>query len=276
MVDEFPSRILTHYTSGGGLLGIFENKAIWASRIQFLNDYMEFRLAKELAQTAIASYNLPNQNISLIQLCNAVSNYIGRIDPVLYVASFSEDGDSLSQWRAYCPANLGYNIGFNADKLTLLAEKQGFYLRPCIYDFETQKTMINEWIDRLLKDFISRFPTSSNAVQFCQDNMNPYVNGFILNAPYFKHPAFKEECEWRLVSKMPPNDRHAKLRVGKSTLIPYIPFSIPFDTDETPLYNITIGPTPNPELAQDSIHYLLRGLPSSAHWRVSRAPYRNW
>jgi len=37
---------------------------------------------------------------------------VGRAAPRFYVASFSEDGDALSQWRAYCPRLGGYAMAF--------------------------------------------------------------------------------------------------------------------------------------------------------------------
>ena len=41
--------VLYHYTSLSGLLGIIENKCIWASDIRYLNDSNEFSYTIELA-----------------------------------------------------------------------------------------------------------------------------------------------------------------------------------------------------------------------------------
>ena len=35
----------------------------------------------------------------------------------IHIACFSEDGDSLSQSRGYCPGDSGFGIGFSADQL---------------------------------------------------------------------------------------------------------------------------------------------------------------
>ncbi len=42
--------ILYHFTNQQGLLGIVENKEIWATQIQYLNDTSEYRYTLELAQ----------------------------------------------------------------------------------------------------------------------------------------------------------------------------------------------------------------------------------
>jgi hypothetical protein len=34
--------------------------------------------------------------------------------PSDFVASFSEEGDDLSQWRSYCPGEAGFSIGFSS------------------------------------------------------------------------------------------------------------------------------------------------------------------
>jgi hypothetical protein len=44
-----PAEILYHYTSQDGLIGMLNEKTIWASKIHYLNDSKEFALALELA-----------------------------------------------------------------------------------------------------------------------------------------------------------------------------------------------------------------------------------
>ena len=50
-----------------------------------------------------------------------------------FVASFSENGDQLSQWRAYCPKGNGFSIGFRYSDLSYLLKTTGFRLVKCIY-----------------------------------------------------------------------------------------------------------------------------------------------
>jgi hypothetical protein len=268
-------RLLFHYTSASGLIGIFDTKSIWATRIQYLNDFSEFKHAQELTIEAIRSHIKLNDLSKKHFICMAVGEYISRLDPYLYISCFSEEQDLLSQWRSYCPPNLGYSLSFETSTLIELATAQNYILKPCLYDIDIQKDIINSYVNTLLDDFIQRMPEQHDATQFTQENMNPYVSMFLDFAPYFKNPAFQEEREWRLVTKMPPNESDTKLRVGKSCLIPYKQFHLPLNTSTHPIYNIIVGPTPDMELASNSIQYLVRNTPKSISWRNSQIPYRN-
>jgi len=57
-----------------------------------------------------------------------------------FICSFSQKGDQLSQWRAYCPSGNGISIGFNSIVLTKLANKHEFKLVKCIYGKKSRKT----------------------------------------------------------------------------------------------------------------------------------------
>lgn len=49
----------------------------------------------------------------------------------LYVASLSEDPDSLAQWRAYGGPGSGFSLGLRTHGIVLPSE---FRLVPCIYE----------------------------------------------------------------------------------------------------------------------------------------------
>src|ERR1700681_656381 len=48
-----PSRLLYHYTTQDGILGIVKSKEIWATHHQCLNDQREYLHAKELVRDEI-------------------------------------------------------------------------------------------------------------------------------------------------------------------------------------------------------------------------------
>jgi hypothetical protein len=64
-------------------------------------------------------------------------------NPEVYVASFTEEGDLLSQWRGYCPKG-GFSVGFASNLLSDVANKHDSFLLPCIYDFKIQKKLLEE------------------------------------------------------------------------------------------------------------------------------------
>jgi hypothetical protein len=96
-----PPAVLYHYTSMSALLSIVRSGRIWASHCRFLNDRSEIttmwdavekrldeRIAKEPSTQAAAV---------LSEVTAAVKE---RKSSNEFVASFSENGDDLSQWRA--------------------------------------------------------------------------------------------------------------------------------------------------------------------------------
>src|ERR1700684_352024 len=69
-----PDRIVYHYTSQRGLIGILTTKKIWATSIRYLNDSMEFAytldLMKAYLDSRLRSTKLPHERKVLDQLKN--------------------------------------------------------------------------------------------------------------------------------------------------------------------------------------------------------------
>ncbi|MFN2397803.1 MAG: hypothetical protein ABR543_04055 [Gemmatimonadaceae bacterium] len=94
------------------MIGILQSRSLWATNIRFLNDATEFQLALDLldelleqkVEAASSRYDRALYSVLKESLSEAG-------DSEVYVASFSEDGDQLGQWRAYSPAASGYAVG---------------------------------------------------------------------------------------------------------------------------------------------------------------------
>ena len=147
----------------------------------------------------------------------------------MFVASFSEERDSLSQWRAYCPSGAGYSIGFDARNLWAEAFTQGFHkFAPCIYDWESQLEAIESLLDKVM--------TSERWAHVLENRgdehsylraQEVWLREFLLLAPALKHRAFREEREWRLISQpIEMLDSSLRYRAGRSMLIPYVEINL--------------------------------------------------
>jgi hypothetical protein len=70
-------------------------------------------------------------------------------------------------------------------------------------------------------------------------------------ASVFKHPSFREECEWRLISE--PHSNFVKpgiqYREGKSSLVPYVEVPIVDGDEKVQLEKLIIGPTDSANLS---------------------------
>lgn len=90
----------------------------------------------------------------------------------------SEEGDLLSQWRAYSDNGYGISIGFNAEFLfdfSFFVDKYCLVLKKVSY---SEQEMQNN------------FPQNLSLVELAKPQFG---------APFFKNPSFIEEKEWRLV-----------------------------------------------------------------------------
>lgn len=264
--------LLYHYTSQDGLIGIIESKSIWASNIHYLNDSKEFQHAIDELKAII--YNRKkNQNNELIKkLYNSIEGSIGSFSRInIFVASLTEKGDQLSQWRGYCQNGAGYSIGFSKSEIESLSNQQGFTFKPCIYAVQQQRKLLTEPLERLEKKIIS----SSGDPELAISCTSQFFSEFLQIAPLLKHRAFSEEQEWRLVSGIVSStDNRWKTRSGSSTLIPYFEFSLN-NNDHSPIRNVIPGPGPNQELTTNALMTLLtlNGV-NEVSASPSQIPYR--
>jgi len=98
ILRDIPQGPIYHYTSQRGLLGILRRKAIWATEIRYLNDAEEYRYAfSKLRERLREGQYDPEFVDAITHAADFLHNYS------IFVASFSRQGDMLSQWRAYCP-----------------------------------------------------------------------------------------------------------------------------------------------------------------------------
>lgn len=266
--------LLYHYTTHDGLLGIIGGKNLWTSNIHYLNDSKEFVHAIDEAKIVISKKSSGQNNESFVELYEAIDNQLNGILRVrILVASLTELGDLLSQWRGYCSGGAGYSIGFSKTAIASLAERQGFRLAPCVYDWEQQRNEILELISKSESTVRLHGAGDKAVVQRAADQ---FIADFINVAPFLKHRAFSEEREWRLVSYLiSSEDNRLKMRAGRSTIIPYISFDLRMNDGTLPVRSIFIGPGPNQGLAANALpEYLIRNEVHSWQVTISQTPYR--
>jgi hypothetical protein len=151
--DVKPPEQLYHYTSFGGFIGICQSRAIWASNIHHLNDSQEFAHGRSLVQHEITNRlrerNLTSDDRAFLEVLSTKVKQIRNVH--VFVASFSETGDLLSQWRGYCPPGKGISVGVLSRVLVERGTEQGFTLARAIYDFEKQSRAMRELVDEVLR-----------------------------------------------------------------------------------------------------------------------------
>jgi len=265
--------ILYHYTSLLGLKGIVENGKIWATNILYLNDSEEFFNAMDAVNYVFdVIWDTPEEIDALTEgEKDFLSLLAKKIEDIfeyneegfkVFVSSFSENADKLSQWRGYCPDGSGICIGFDFENLNNLTSCQ---LVKCIYvkqsissdDEQDGFNQVYKFIVGYLKIFQS-FENDENKEEKTKSLLQGFEREFLRFAARVKHPGFKEENEWRLILTLDESSNEKVLyRSGKSTLVPYIEINIRDENGRLNIPDLWVGPTPHPDLSRSSIEDFL-------------------
>lgn len=256
-----PEGPLFHYTGAAGLHGILSGKEIWATHYRYLNDAAEIvageRLLLDVAKALEADPNRPEVSRWLLR------EFIARYDEGrltkrrdVFVASFSEKGNLLSQWRAYAGGGGGYSIGLSRIPTPLRDAasdaKVGMALVRCEYRPEILRREASERLGGLA----DRFNTEARA--HATDEREVYRLAGLFVPLLFRHTgklvlhlkdaAFEEEKEWRLVALTTAEDPAVALqfRFSPGGLIPYIALPLT-DGPQLGLSQLYVGPTQDPD-----------------------------
>jgi DUF2971 family protein len=245
-LSTMPPVVLYHYTTQRGLLGIAASKSLWATSLHRLADSSEFSGARDLGQAQLAQ-SLPSDAQLALHLKQALQS-IARVN--IYVGCFSEDGDRLSQWRAYCRDGGGVSLGFDPVELRALAAAQGFTLVKCIYDPTTAMAVIHELIQDAIVAHEAGVPL---------DKISETFIGWLYQiAPAIKHWSFSEEREWRLVSwPKRMDDPRVRYREGDTLITPSFDLSLVGADGRMRLVEAYTGPSRYAELAATTVSNFL-------------------
>ncbi|MCX5643270.1 MAG: DUF2971 domain-containing protein [Phycisphaerae bacterium] len=276
MSEKIEPTHLYHYTTAEGLKGIVEKQELWATHIFYLNDWKELWHGRGELSKALEE-NLPAIGDDNERRIGQEISGLLKSSPApsinVFVCSFSgaQEGNDLSQWRAYCQDG-GYSIGFPRDKLTVLTHESGFVLQRCEYGSRNSNRVVTGVIKgaKYLRDHGKHDASMKMATEV-----------LAMFAATYKHPAFRAEDEWRVVHCF--GIPSVEFRTRGSFLIPYVACKIA-DPSLWEDARIVVGPSSREtdELRVESVKMFLRselakhGLPTTCadNVRASGVPYR--
>ncbi len=274
MTEDALPKTIYHYTTYDGLLGILKEKALWATKIHYLNDASELSEPLDVAKSFLEQYALQlttdvienaEEKLEINTRMLEEIRYNERIN--ICVASFCADGDLLSQWRAYGLPDAAFAIGFHRERLVESIGSQPFKLNRCAYyepgDYRTE-----------VRSAITGSIAEAHAAGEVPVN---FVYDLIQKAATMKFKCFEEEKEWRIVSSEPLSftDPAFGFRAAKSMVIPY--YSVPLNPSS--IVEIVIGPSAHSELTGEAVSGMAHRLGLKAilgKIRVSMIPYRSY
>ena len=289
LIDEFfsapPTKTLYHYTGIKGLLGIVNCRSVWASHAYYLSDTSEIRHAVGVFRSALTEAAEVFSGTD-VEFLRQAGNWLSTFDVVphgVFVFSLSERRNLLSQWRSYTPHGKGVSVGFSSHTVRSIVARAGFRLAKCIYELDEHQFLVTTLVGRLLDSFhqqVDSLDTSHLAPsQSYFGFLESYRGDLLQILAIIKHPKFREEEEWRIVS--PYFARYTvpeiRFREGASMLVPYIALPLPpVESLELLFDEVVLGPSQDVEL---SIHALANFLSNRGVCNVvtqSQIPYRQW
>ncbi len=243
--------MLYHYTTQDGLIGIVKERALWATKIHYMNDASELTWPLDVARTILTTLrkeldvgkptDKEFQELIIDLMLKDVADW-KRIN--LCVASFCTNGDLLSQWRGYGVFGSAYSIGFDTKALLESIGTHPFELRGCRYhDTDTYRRRIDQLISEVIDVAVRNHGLPED-----------FLDKLVRMATTTKLKCFGEENEWRLVSSKPLSytGERFDFRSARSMIVPY--YSLPFEP--RCIVQIIIGPCQHPELAKDAVYGL--------------------
>jgi hypothetical protein len=216
----------------------------------------------------------------------------------VFVSSFSENGDSLSQWRAYSERSGGYSIGFRPEYLRAVGERflssrldrfsQGSdSLVRCIYYDEEEERSLKDEIKKLVSAYIeeaataAKLPVGEGILGFRTPPALAIKHFLKLGkrSAITKDNGFREEAEWRLafLLQQGPTIADIEFKPGSSMPVPYLKVPLRLEDKVIGIRKVIVGPCPHTNEAAKSVQMLLEGECLRGVKVVSsQIPYRNW
>jgi hypothetical protein len=257
------SEIIYHYTNAAGLYGIIESKSVWATDVWFMNDTGEGTFGWQRIEQFLKSKN-PGSDAEkgvvdhALEMINGVRDMIVRGDSYVvaddsYIACFSKQEDSLSQWRAYGDHG-GFSLGFCRDALeqlgaSPLANPQ-FLLKDVAYETAEQEDLLEAEYHKSVTIKIMNQEAPPSGFMFAASAAANIL-------PWLKDSAFQEEAEVRLHTFNAPAHQ-VFTRISAMGLTPYTPIAIcEAGNSLTTIRKVVIGPQRHPAEAMRAVKKLL-------------------
>ena len=235
-------RVLYHYTSAAGLVGILEGRCLFASDVWFLNDASEVRYAQTRMLEQVRKWTAFGSDQPWVEELLEVSEAKpGWLDDV-FVTSFCEEPDLLSQWRGYAAG--GFAVGFAADALTALDGAQGApRLVQVDYGAESGRRRLRGLFEQL-----------AAGGPYSREERERLARKVLLpEMACVKEPSFSEEKEWRLLVVEERPER-ILFRVRATAVVPYVEVALP---EPSAVCEIVIGPSVDQQMRHRGVEQLL-------------------
>lgn len=253
-------RTIYHYTTAAGLHGIVSQKKFRLTHTQHLNDETEgLHGAKAVSKALeILSQRLPTSELVsvLSQAMRVALEKRQIVSGGTFVGCFSTDGDSLPQWRGYGRYDSAFSMAFDAGELLKLAGTSWggrCWLLPVEYD---EGAFISK-MERALEIASEEFD-DHKSIESPQALLYRLILHFANYGSALKHPAFREEQEWRLIVLQLESDELPVQHLPSATFRPYIELELGAEVLSRALTEVIVGPQLTQEATEHGVASFLK------------------
>jgi hypothetical protein len=253
-----PEEPFFHYTDKKGLEGILESATIWGTEYQRLNDTTELTHGESAIDAELEAIRseysdaTARGSVCLDVIDIRSQRRFTQMGYNVYVTSFSSAGDLLGQWERYADKAKGFAIGFRALPLPVgvqtprgLDAGLASDFQTCVYSEAEYRAMIRRELFLIadgLHKYIDTYHSDLTEEQGQALNRSAVLTTAArlgASTPYFKHHAFAEEREWRLVHiGTPPRQLIRPTSFGDAEYVE-VPLRRP---DVIDLHSVVTGP----------------------------------
>ena len=269
---DSPPKLLHHYTTAEGVIGILRSEELWATNVLYLNDSEE--IEDGIRHFDLLRKDVWNRSTQIGRWVLAAVLAVLRDPPIrTFVTCFCEDGDLLGQWRGYAPFGGGYSIAIPSR--TLLDQAHGAsergeprFLQRVIYD-EAEKNAI---LRRYARAFVSAVAPHADEFSFRRKSSKKFLleasmfmaGMLIPRIAAFKNEKFAAEREWRLLAAghSTTGANELRFRSRNGVVVPYVGLRMSASQAGRafPTTQIRAGPFADPFLPVQGIRDMLGAL----------------
>jgi hypothetical protein len=176
---------------------ILESEELWLRDYAYLNDSSEVKHGIEMAKSELASLSSTLEASEHAMLTRALDVTPDRQRRIC-LACFSQDGDSLSQWRAYGSKSVAVAIGIEPfEVLSAIGHPMGMRLAPVVYEplskLALVRGLLHDWAELYRLDRAQCEPEQLDVYE--QLPQGTFFELFSM----LKHESFRDEREFRFI-----------------------------------------------------------------------------
>ena len=189
-----------HYCNEDVFRKIIASKKLWLTPVNTMNDSEEvihlYKNVWEKAKELLLQKFKDEWSINILKIVDGHISNIAIFTDMPYCTCFSDNGDLLSQWRAYADDGKGYSICFDSETLGIRNSLphpnavifNAIGISEVIYDFTRQVNILVRIVNEILNQRLN------NALDWLYiiTNLRHY-------SPIFKNSSFFTEQEKRII-----------------------------------------------------------------------------